>query len=273
MPPAEEISLCPACDSVFKRSALLPCPSRSAELLKILRTNSGHGDATAVRALISSLLAELPRYDKEIGRLDAIFETLTADRSALQKLYEQCVGVLDAPIRRLPKEVIVEIFRFCNEPTETCQDPIPPSLWAHEAQRELRRVAGGPLIALSQVCKHWRLITLGTPLLWSKITLDLRCWELPATSFAHQKMIRLLDRALDRSQQTPLDIEVSGIGQCHPQALERLALASPRWRSATFVVECDMLRHLSKVAGKLPLLETLRINALTENVATLLMVG
>ncbi|KAJ7026851.1 hypothetical protein C8F04DRAFT_1295906 [Mycena alexandri] len=273
MPPAGEISLCAVCDSVFKQSDLLSCPSRSVGLLEILRTNSGHRDATALRALISSLPAELARYDKEIGRLDVLFETLTADRSALQKFYDQCIGVLDAPIRRLPKEVIIEIFSFCNESTVTSHDPIPPSMWAHEAQKELRRVAGGPLVALSQVSTHWREVALGTPLLWSRITLDLRCWELPATSFAHQQMIRLLDLALARSQQTPLAIEVSGIGQCHPVALQHLALVSSRWRSANFVVECDMLRHLSKVAGNLPLLETLRINALTENMETLLEVG
>ncbi|KAJ6592838.1 hypothetical protein B0H19DRAFT_1055513 [Mycena capillaripes] len=273
MPLSEDISLCSTCSTTFKQSPLLPSPGRSAQLLHILRTNCEHREISDLRALISTIPAELARYDQQIEQFDTIFEKLVAGRDALRRLYDQCIGVVDAPIRRLPREILVEIFKLCEEPREWSSEPILPHLLEHETKKELRRVAGGDLVSFSEVCTQWRQLVLGTPTLWSKISLDLRCWTFPIettrTSYGHHRMVQLLNLALARGQQTPLTIEVYGNGECHPLALQTLAVSAHRWRRATFTVGCEMLRYLSAVAGNLPLLEILCINAVTEDLETL----
>ncbi|KAJ7146852.1 hypothetical protein C8R44DRAFT_864570 [Mycena epipterygia] len=270
MPLSSSISLCNSCDTTFTQSRLIPTAERSAQLLQILRTNCAHRETSGIRAAISAVPAELARYDEELARLDCIFEKIVAGRAALQQHYDQCVAVIDAPVRRLPNEMLLEIFNLCGQPTqELSMDPVAPQSWEYEAQKEVRRVAGGHLFPLSQVCTQWRELVTGTPTLWSTINLDLRCWTIPVetmrASYLHQQMVQFLKVALERGRQTLLTIEVYGVGECHPHALQTIALAGHRWRSASFTLDCGMLKNLSAVTGNLPILETLCIHVLKEN--------
>ncbi|KAJ7189131.1 hypothetical protein C8R46DRAFT_35107 [Mycena filopes] len=273
----EEIPLCSTCNDAFTRSPLLPTPEQFTQLLHILRTDSGHRVHATTLQFMASVRKEIARYDKQLEVFEPIFEKLYADRTVLRQLYDQYSGLANAPVRRLPNEVLVEIFRLCESDarTEPSRDPILPQSWDHESKKELRRVGGGHLVALSQVSAHWRHLVLGTPTLWSTITLDLRCWEhaVANPSRAHQQMIELLHLAIVRGQQTPLTIQVTGAGPCHPLALQTLASAAPRWRTARFAVDSELLLHLADITGRLPLLETLQINALAEDVETLREVG
>ncbi|KAJ7655419.1 hypothetical protein B0H17DRAFT_1146464 [Mycena rosella] len=269
-----QISLCHSCDNdnAFTQSTLLPSATQSAALLAVLRTNCGHSQTAAMRAVIAAAPAELARYSEELARLDTISEPIVAGRKALQKLYDECVCVVRAPVRQLPNEILVEIFSFCRDadtsPTVTLE-PVALHHWEHAATAELRRVAGGALVSLAQVCAKWHRVVLGTPQLWSCITLDLRCWTLPVETMRagarHGQMIQLLKAALARGQQTPLTMQVSGVGEFHPHALEVLALSARRWRHVSLAMDCAMLKNLSPVAGNLPLLETFMIQPLSED--------
>ncbi|KAF8142692.1 hypothetical protein K438DRAFT_2112992 [Mycena galopus ATCC 62051] len=279
MPLPLQISLCNACDRTFTQSPLLPTSARSAQLLQILRTNCAASAChlSELGDVIAGAPAEITRYDAELEKLDAVFEQLMASREALRRLYDQCYSIIYAPIRRLPREILIEIFKFCQEsPREECHwagDPISAESWERETTQELRRVAGGDLVAFSQVSNHWRQVVVGTPTLWSYVALDLRCWAFPIettrASHAHHQSVRLLTLALARAKEVPLTVAVNGLGECHPLALQTLAAAACRWRSATFTLDCDMLRNLAAVAGNLPLLETLCVNVLNENVERL----
>jgi hypothetical protein len=114
---------------------------------------------------------------------------------------------------------------------------------------------------------------LSTPLLWTQITLDLRCWTIPMqtrrTLRVRRWLVELLHRALACGQQVPLTLEVSGVGECSPWALGPLVYHAHRWRSATFNLECDVLSSLTAVAGKLPRLEKLSIKCMDEEFDTL----
>ncbi|KAJ6556606.1 hypothetical protein DFH09DRAFT_1037808 [Mycena vulgaris] len=261
-----KVSTCNSCDRTFTHSTFFPTATRSGELLQILRTNCAPRDSSEIRAIVSAISAELARYTKEIDRLDDIFQELYAASEALQQLYDQCVAIADSPVRRLQTELLGEIFSHCVEPKPaSSSEPTPAGSWEYEAEKELRSVAGGNIVPLSQVCGRWRGVIIGKPTLWSTIKLDLRCWTLPVDtmrgSLLHRQMIHLLHVALERSQQAPLTVEVIGVGECHPAALQALALVSCRWHSATFVLNPAMLQNLSAAAGNLPLLEGLSINA------------
>ncbi|KAJ7496394.1 hypothetical protein FB451DRAFT_1549558 [Mycena latifolia] len=190
--------------------------------------------------IIAAAPTELARYDRELERLDAIFEQITEGRRTLQLLYDQCMSIVDAPVRRLPTEILVEIFHICaaQDSKSPSREPIPAHFWESEAKRELRRVAGGDLVSLEQVCVGWQRLVLGTPSLWSTITLDLRCWADPVDAhrafWLHQDMVPAAP---------------PGSGPCDSYALGILAQTSDRWRAASFTLDCADLKNLSDVRG------------------------
>ncbi|KAJ7719995.1 hypothetical protein DFH07DRAFT_784516 [Mycena maculata] len=270
LPP--QIPLCDGCETIFTQSTLLPSATLTAGLLAMLR-NGGHGrPSPELRAIIAAAPAELARYDAELTRLDAIFGQIVAGRNALQGLHDQCVGI-ESPIRRLPTEILVQIFAHFEAPKEWDTSPILAPQWEKKAKQEIARVAGGRLAAFSQVCTRWRRVVFGTATLWQTINLDLRCWTLPVetahASYLHQRMINCLVVALERGQQTPLTLNVHGAGECHPRAIQTLAHSSTRWRAASFTLECTMLKNLAAVAGNLPHLESLTLHGVNEDIGAL----
>ncbi|KAJ7154060.1 hypothetical protein C8R46DRAFT_808430, partial [Mycena filopes] len=100
---------------------------------------------------------------------------------------EDCQSLL-TPIRRLPSEILVEIFQLC---------------WI--LQRAMTTLAHGPILTLSQVCIRWHSVALGTPSLWNDIVLNGVLW---ATPECFDLAMRVLRFALERSANHPLDLTV-----------------------------------------------------------------
>ncbi|KAJ7831932.1 hypothetical protein B0H14DRAFT_2592358 [Mycena olivaceomarginata] len=85
----------------------------------ILRSNLLPSNTSSFQATISSAPAELGRYDAEIHKLQIQFNRLIADRRILASYADKCHGVF-SPIRRLPPELLADIFELCL-PRETYQ--------------------------------------------------------------------------------------------------------------------------------------------------------
>ncbi|KAJ6516657.1 hypothetical protein C8R47DRAFT_1268112 [Mycena vitilis] len=267
------IRICDKCHAAFQQP-LLPSPESLARLMQISRNwPPCDVEVREIRALLSSIPKELKRYERELEREDLIIERLVSGRDAILRLQDQCTGIVDAPVRRLPAEILVSIFHLCEQPRKWSEELVLPESWDREAKQELRRLAGGHLLPLSQVCSRWRQIAHNTPTLWAHISLDMRFWSPgalhglhnPRAIGWHDQMLHLVRRALRRGQQTALTIEVHGAGECDPQALQILAAAAPRWRSANLVLGSEMLHHFVSVAGNLPRLEALAIDVLEED--------
>ncbi|KAJ7433891.1 hypothetical protein B0H11DRAFT_1696169, partial [Mycena galericulata] len=94
----------------------------------------------------------LTRYEVEISRLRAQLETLKSDRGKLQGYYDACSSLL-SPIRRVPSEILVDIFARAR--------PV-----SRQAEIRLGKTNSFPL---SWVCLRWYDIVLGTPTLWDTI--------------------------------------------------------------------------------------------------------
>ncbi|KAJ6598591.1 hypothetical protein B0H10DRAFT_1729467, partial [Mycena sp. CBHHK59/15] len=103
-----------------------------------------------LRSVIASAPHDLSCYDEDISAIQQVLDRLVAARSTLQVYADKCQSVF-SPIRRLPSEVLLEIF---NMPT---------------AQERLRRLAKPHLLNLSQVCSTWHTLAIGTPALWAMI--------------------------------------------------------------------------------------------------------
>ncbi|KAJ7737550.1 hypothetical protein B0H16DRAFT_1466190 [Mycena metata] len=219
--------------------------------------------AGQIASLLSSLSDQLSKCDEEVAKLERRITEINAHRAVLLGQYHDCKALL-APARRLPPEILGEIFALTSDSASTSASANGNFNYA----ASLERIANSSILALSQVCARWHDIALGTPALWSKVELDAVLWPSPDTA---KNAMSLLQVFLSRGGNVPLSILITNNTDMpfHGPALQLLAQHSLRWRSATFKCPMADLRHLAPVNGNLPILETLEIIHLGEGAETL----
>ncbi|KAJ7146976.1 hypothetical protein C8R44DRAFT_973518 [Mycena epipterygia] len=248
--------LCDDCTQIpFQKSHLLSNPTQFSHLRGILRSNALPPAETSrtFQHVMAEMPLEIARYDSEIKRLQERLDELKSDREKLQSYAHGCRSVF-SPVRRLPPELLIEIFEMCAPPgvhyiSETTT-PI----------EELERLAKKYLLQLSQVCSHWYGLVMGTARLWSTIVVDTTLWsEIPASP---PTLIDLVVRSLEHSGSHPLSLQcaVSIADSNHELVLELLAQHSGRWRQLYFWNDLPSFQIIAAVKGNLPLLEGLDIS-------------
>jgi hypothetical protein len=105
---------------------------------------------------------ELSRYDEQVACIHKQLHDLILERDSLIHYAAGC-GSLFAPIRRVPNELLVEIFAMASQPSRISEGT---------PQEEPCRLAKQDLLHLSQVCSHWNHVVMNTPMLWSNIVVD-----------------------------------------------------------------------------------------------------
>ncbi|KAJ7459426.1 hypothetical protein B0H11DRAFT_2059545 [Mycena galericulata] len=235
-------------------ASTLPDFTTRAQIRALLRSHSPPPDhlpstISVVSKELASYDEQIMRWETEILRLRARLIKAKADRAELSAHHDDLCSLL-APIRRLPSEVLVEIFEWCEEEEESAQST--------SVMSGLARLAQKPLLTVSQVCTRWHGIALGTPTLWDTLQLDeIDLWATPRCA---KKAMALLQVALDRSATTPLHISISIIDPLDgTRPLQLLAQHSERWKTVSLFCRSFDLRHWRGVKGKLPLLETLGV--------------
>ncbi|KAJ6467939.1 hypothetical protein DFH09DRAFT_1223060 [Mycena vulgaris] len=240
------VNSCPTCGfKSFTPTILLP-PNKKTHIREFLRAHAEPPEH--LQSTISELSAELTRYDNERARaVESEHATLLAERAALQAYYDDCQGLsLRSPVRRLPVEILLAIFRICSK-------PFPPTvaLWA---DREKHRHAHAPLFAVSQVCARWHEIVMGTASLWSTIDFPQGVWE----DLHPEKMTALLKTVIERGAGSALRVVLPPRGTASTKAVDLLVKHSVRWNTAAFTGRFPGLERLSK--GRFPLLESLELH-------------
>ncbi|KAJ7491736.1 hypothetical protein B0H11DRAFT_990118 [Mycena galericulata] len=245
----------PVHGDTFVRSHLVPNAAQAAHIRELLRSYAP--PPINLSSTMSALSIEIARYDSEICRLRAQLAALEADQSALKAYHDDHGGFL-APVRRVPSEILLEIFQFLplsfadaleKPPDLTSLKDIPTS-----------RLAGMPLLAVSLVSARWHDIALGTPGLWNRITLDRRLWErLDNHPSETPNAKELLARVLDLGGKSLLDVKIITAIKYgpNPDLLHLLTTHSDRWKTVHLHCHFDDLRCLSSAKGKLPFLESL----------------
>ncbi|KAJ7933941.1 hypothetical protein B0H13DRAFT_2650413 [Mycena leptocephala] len=104
-----------------------------------------------IKALLIEPSLQLKHLDDEIASMQKAIDKLTEERDTLS-VYVDAHQALTSPIRRLPLDVIEEIFVACIPMHRNCV------MSADEA----------PVI-LGRICSSWRTISLSTPRLWSSL--------------------------------------------------------------------------------------------------------
>lgn len=126
---------------------------------------------------------DIPLLEQELFALDGLFVEISHRCDSVRKALE-CHKAALAPIRRLPQDVLLEIF--ANIPTNALVPTNAP--WV-----------------VGQVCFLWRSISLSHPSLWSEIFLD----GYYAVN-RHQKQ-QALATILTRSKNHPLTIRIDAL--------------------------------------------------------------
>ncbi|KAJ7061264.1 hypothetical protein C8F01DRAFT_1139452 [Mycena amicta] len=254
-------------------SKRMPTDGQWNNIHSILRANSHPTGATAahIRSYIVKAPAELERYDAEMEAVQEILKRLEFERWAVKKYAKMCKSTL-APIRRLPPEVLLEVFRF-RSPMETTinddyQDHDDDDDDVHDFYWDNPKARATPdLLVVAQVCAHWRTLILRTASLWTTFDANF------SRRASDDINLRKLALCLGHSGSLPLDVKLSGSYQ--PLAL--LLKHVERWRHMDFTLVDSFMdsfmfgfgfgsyltkedERFASAAGRVPLLESLRIS-------------
>ncbi|KAJ6504493.1 hypothetical protein DFH09DRAFT_1201273 [Mycena vulgaris] len=267
-------------DALTFSSPLLPTSDETKYLLDNLRANCWPRETTRLRAIVASSPADIALYKNhllklgvaqaahlpnaplssteatsfpsmELVAIDAALERMQKEYDVLLKYSSLCSSAL-SPIRRLPPEILIQVFLLCA--------PVPTNQWelnSKDYTAELHRLIRHDLLQLAQVCAHWRAQALGTPAFWRVIDLDMMFWS--------SKMLPLVRTALNRSARSPLQVRIGAPEDVvmDRHLLELVVQHCSRWQTALFCMEFSFFASLSAVKGNLPLLETVYISGPT----------
>ncbi|KAJ7049963.1 hypothetical protein C8F01DRAFT_1181117 [Mycena amicta] len=185
-------------------------------------------EAVEIKALIAESSSQLPLLDAQIATVQKSLDTLYQKRSGIAKFLEAHKDLV-SPIRRLPVDVIQEIFIACLPTQRNCV------MSASEAP-----------VLLGRVCSFWRTLSLSTPRLWSSLHLVEPVFS-PSKSIGaleerkFDQRIEVAKAWLGRSGQCPLSISflsssmLRGAFTDHPSSfssgpfIDAIMEFAPRW--------------------------------------------
>ncbi|KAK6977619.1 hypothetical protein R3P38DRAFT_3123867, partial [Favolaschia claudopus] len=205
-------------------------------------------EVLAIQKLIAEPIHQISLLDDEIALLQKAIDKLRQQRSRLSS-YVTAHKVLISPTRRLPPDIIAEIFLACLPTHRNCV------MSATEAP-----------VLLGRICSSWRVLSLATPRLWATLHIVVPPQNCGALRLEATKLW------LGRSGQCPLSISLhdatpmySPVGVAALQSdsfLKELLPFSKRWKHVRFVTSLpafQLLGHLTVNAEDVPLLESIGI--------------
>ncbi|KAJ6481893.1 hypothetical protein C8R45DRAFT_1100296 [Mycena sanguinolenta] len=245
-------------ENTFKKSHLLPSSSQISLLHDTLHSIwlPPNSVLSMFQSVVDQSALELERYDIEIERLEETLARVKSDRSLLKSYSNGCRTVF-SPIRRLPTELLIEVFDLCCPPG---QHILSSSTSKTEELEEHDRIAKSYLLQLSQVCSRWHGIAMGTPRLWSSIACDSWAWDYSLNYW--KNLLGLIESSFERSGECPLNLQIAVLPR-HPaeqHIIKLIARYSRRWKNVCLWLDPREMKHLLSAKGHFPLLENLTIN-------------
>ena len=236
-------------------------------LEKRLNTNYAPSDEELqeISCVLVEPQARLARMNDEIERAQATLDELKRQRDELVRLIDQ-YHALTSPIRRIPREILQEIFINC----------LPADRPAVMSDRE------APLL-IGRVCSGWRSTSQSTPELWTSVHVSIPNTNLSASGptnvdyvVASNRLAKLrtaaLQEWLQRSGSLPVDIsffqgedwtyrplDFNPINEPHP-IVDTILSISRRWRKLSVAAQGPSMVCLLTRPHDLPLLETLDLS-------------
>ncbi|TFK36657.1 hypothetical protein BDQ12DRAFT_653964 [Crucibulum laeve] len=197
------------------------------------------GEIDEIKRYLSAPEAQLRELEKEIARIQTILEDLMRKQDAILLTIEGHRALI-SPARRLPRDVVQEIFLQC----------LPEKHNAIMSGRE------APLI-LGRICREWRDVALHTPQLWSSIHIPLILY---GTTDDEVRLDILRYNAikswLNKSGACPLSISLPAVRghadepytETSKLLLDYLLTHVKRWKWVEFNIPNKILEALSSVS-------------------------
>ncbi|KAF7376874.1 hypothetical protein MSAN_00105000 [Mycena sanguinolenta] len=218
-----------------------------------------------INALLVEPTLRLKGLDGEITKLQKAIDQLAEERSRVAA-YIEAHKALISPVRRLPLDVIQELFVACLPTHRNCV------MSASEA----------PLL-LGRVCSSWRAISLSAARLWSSLHVVEPLWSPndPTPGSFEEKVARRLEITqmwLGRSGQCPLSISLQTAGEgisqdgspvLSPASMQFMEILLPfasRWQHIRFTAPLSLLVEvMSQFDAEVPQLETVEFRHQGDN--------
>ncbi|THU94520.1 hypothetical protein K435DRAFT_157300 [Dendrothele bispora CBS 962.96] len=203
-------------------------------------------ETSRITALINQTEPDIARYELEIARLEDTLATLKAQRDKLKR-YQSEYKTLLSPIRRLPVDVLLEIFsNVCSGPAGSLSMPR-----TRERPRDHCVITATTLV-LSQTCSFWRGVVENSPRLWSTLAVNLAI----ITDVEGDRIEALVQLYLTRSASSPLTLDIfaydyfdnliEALSVNAWTTLELLMDQSCRWRDVSFELDCNIYNGMAE---------------------------
>jgi hypothetical protein len=208
------------------------------------KLNNNEGLLPGQRYKVESLLdegnVELQKYDTEIQRLQVVIDNTRREKTHLDIQLQRAKSLL-APIRLLPIELLALIFEIYVE---------------ERGGIYLHGLVTVPPATLGAVCRHWRNVTMCTPSIWTRLSAH------SAVSIKGTWLKTILSRSCNSDVCLPLILDIHGLyADLENETLGVLIEESHRWKRLTLhnneIEEGNARQYLSKISGKIPLLQHL----------------
>lgn len=227
------VSECATCNPKFTLLETL----RSCNLPKRLRANQYPSISTEKSQLIGFLTLgddELTRYDREIASLQARLARLERKKQDLTD-HLSCIRSLLSPVRRLPQEILQEVF--------SCLAQQQPSFGILIKKDGISI----PFLAASHVCAYWQNVVLRTGTLWSKLTFMPN--SLPGPGDLSNALEWIVGRA--KGTKMHLNFRKDAVKGHVERVLASLLQPSVKWALlSVFLPSLDILPHFDFVGEK-----------------------
>ncbi|KAJ7466184.1 hypothetical protein B0H11DRAFT_2048764 [Mycena galericulata] len=166
--------------------------------LPLIHTNGAPTEfqAREIHRLLEAGQDDLARIEESILKVSLILSELQFQKRQRTKSLTALRRIL-SPIRRLPNELLTEIFLFCRANST-------------RSTVSILDVREAPML-LSHVAAHWRTVSIGTPMLW-----DTPCFRESIVS--HPKAIYMRS-ILQRSRHLPTSLAFETFGDSGPRAI------------------------------------------------------
>ncbi|KAJ7592274.1 hypothetical protein C8J56DRAFT_932803 [Mycena floridula] len=224
----------------------------TGRILHLLRSNDSPSqlETLQLKDTLDTTLASMPDLEDRISTMQNELQALLGERSRKQGQIRDCRSLLH-PIRRIPKEILCEIFKSLLEQWDDISCDKAGSL-----------APTSPHFVVSCVSNYWRTIALSFPEMWSKVRItqaDFACSGSRASLMLATQLVRSSNHELSVSLRFEHRIKPP-----HP-LLPHLFCTSSRWKTLDLFSPSELNGAMDSVAsfsglrGSLTSLHTLNL--------------
>ncbi|KAL0059782.1 hypothetical protein AAF712_013469 [Marasmius tenuissimus] len=199
----------------------------------------------------------LGRFENHVSQIDTELVKLKDAISSITQYVEAGRSLL-APIRKLPAEVLQQIFQIC------CEDGIDIDVKGGQHATPMP-------VVLSCVCTLWRGLTVSLPTLWSALRYKIHIESIEEAG----QCLRITELFLQRARNAPLTLSFDAFPWVGPEnmahmdpSLNALCRRAEQWISVSFSIPSILLQHSAfyTLKGRLQNLHTIQFIELQRNV-------